>query len=210
MNNSNKIILDLCGGTGAWSKPYKDNGYDVRLITLPDNDVRTYIPPQYVYGILAAPPCQMFSFCRTSPKNPRDLRMAMETVYACLKIIWECQYDVSKLSIACKKTTLKFWALENPYFGLLKNFIGKSAFVFDPWEFGDMYKKRTALWGNFNEPHKLYKNENGRMKKFDRLLLYKLKDLRKPVNEFGLIENRQELRSITPPRFAQAFCEANK
>lgn len=33
--NSDKIILDLCGGTGSWSKPYKDAGYDVRLITLP-------------------------------------------------------------------------------------------------------------------------------------------------------------------------------
>ena len=22
--NNNKIILDLCGGTGAWSKPYQD------------------------------------------------------------------------------------------------------------------------------------------------------------------------------------------
>lgn len=30
-----KIILDLCGGTGSWSKPYRDAGYDVRLITLP-------------------------------------------------------------------------------------------------------------------------------------------------------------------------------
>ena len=34
-----KIILDLCGGTGAWSKPYKDAGYDVVLITLPRYDV---------------------------------------------------------------------------------------------------------------------------------------------------------------------------
>lgn len=34
-----KIILDLCGGTGAWSRPYKENGYDVRVITLPDYDV---------------------------------------------------------------------------------------------------------------------------------------------------------------------------
>jgi len=25
----NKVILDLCGGTGSWSKPYKDNNYDV-------------------------------------------------------------------------------------------------------------------------------------------------------------------------------------
>ena len=34
-----KVILDLCGGTGAWSKPYKDAGYDVKLITLPQFDV---------------------------------------------------------------------------------------------------------------------------------------------------------------------------
>ena len=40
---TNKIILDLCGGTGAWSKPYVNAGYDVRNITLPDYDVRTYI-----------------------------------------------------------------------------------------------------------------------------------------------------------------------
>jgi ubiquinone/menaquinone biosynthesis C-methylase UbiE len=36
MSNSNKIILDLCGGTGSWSEPYKQAGYDVRLITLPE------------------------------------------------------------------------------------------------------------------------------------------------------------------------------
>ena len=30
--NEYKIILDLCGGTGSWSKPYKENGYDVRVI----------------------------------------------------------------------------------------------------------------------------------------------------------------------------------
>jgi hypothetical protein len=31
-----KIILDLCGGTGSWGKPYREAGYDVRLITLPE------------------------------------------------------------------------------------------------------------------------------------------------------------------------------
>jgi len=56
MKNSDKIILDLCGGTGAWSKPYKDAGYDVRVITLPNDDVLNYTPPKGVYGILAAPP----------------------------------------------------------------------------------------------------------------------------------------------------------
>lgn len=39
MNNKDKIILDLCGGTGSWSKPYRDNGYEVRVATLPDFDV---------------------------------------------------------------------------------------------------------------------------------------------------------------------------
>ena len=58
MNNTNKIILDLCGGTGAWSAPYKEAGYDVRNITLPEYDVRNYkIPDEPIYGILAAPPC---------------------------------------------------------------------------------------------------------------------------------------------------------
>lgn len=42
---SDKVILDLCGGTGAWSKPYKEAGYDVRVITLPKHDIRTYKPP---------------------------------------------------------------------------------------------------------------------------------------------------------------------
>lgn len=51
-----KIILDLCGGTGSWSRFYKAAGYDVRNITLPDFDVLTYKPPENVYGILAAPP----------------------------------------------------------------------------------------------------------------------------------------------------------
>ena len=51
-----KIILDLCGGTGSWSHPYKDAGYDVRVITLPE-DIRFSKPCKNVHGILAAPPC---------------------------------------------------------------------------------------------------------------------------------------------------------
>lgn len=46
MDNSKKIILDLCGGTGSWSRPYRESGYNVRVITLPDYDVLTYEPLQ--------------------------------------------------------------------------------------------------------------------------------------------------------------------
>ena len=189
-----KIILDLCGGTGSWSKPYVDSGYDVRNITMPDFDVRTYMPPEGVYGILAAPPCTQFSFARarnTNLKKPRDLIGGMELIYSCLKIIWECQYKIEKQS--SKKTTLKFWALENPN-GFLKHFLGKPSFVFDPWEFGDMYKKRTHLWGWFSNPKKTW-------------------FVKPSVPKFGYdkkIKSDPKSRSITPQGFAKAFFEANK
>jgi len=44
-----RIILDLCGGTGAWSKPYKEAGYQVINVTLPEYDVLAYQPPQQVF-----------------------------------------------------------------------------------------------------------------------------------------------------------------
>jgi|GEM_PF-7128011 len=84
-----KIILDLCGGTGAWSKPYKEAGYDVRKITLPIYDVRDYSPPNNVYGILAAPPCTEFSLAKGAAA--RDFTTATEIVKACLNIIWCCR-----------------------------------------------------------------------------------------------------------------------
>lgn len=74
MDKNDKVILDLCGGTGSWSKPYKEAGYDVRIITLPEYDVFEYEPPDNVYGILAAPTCTHFSFARTNAKTPRDLK----------------------------------------------------------------------------------------------------------------------------------------
>ena len=100
MKKMKKIILDLCGGTGAWSRPYKENGYDVRVITLPDRDIRHYFEPENVYGILAAPPCTMFSCARNG--KPRNFKDGMEIVNACIKIIHRCLYD---------NINLKFWAL---------------------------------------------------------------------------------------------------
>lgn len=54
------IVLDLCGGSGSWSRPFQWAGYDVRIITLPEYDVLTYEPPENVWGILAAPHAPSF------------------------------------------------------------------------------------------------------------------------------------------------------
>lgn len=205
----NKLILDLCGGTGAWSRPYKDAGYEVINVTIPEYDVQTYEPPENVYGILAAPPCEQFSFVRTSPKIPRDLIKGMECVKSCLKIIWDCQYRYTNQHQ--KLPPLQFWALENPLFASTKWFLGRPAFTFQPYEFGDGYKKQTALWGYFNMPKKLELWTLRSNKKFDRLLMSEIKELKSPINdEMGSPKTRKVLRAITPTGFAQAFFKANQ
>lgn len=204
MENKDKIILDLCGGTGAWSKPYEEAGYDVKVITLPYYDIRKFVftfPPEKVYGILSAPPCTQFSYARARNKNlkyPRNLEGGMELVNICLDIIWQCQYRIK--TQADKKTSLKFWALENPN-GFLKYFLGKPAFVFDPWEFGDMYKKKTHLWGWFNLPIKTWFIKPN-CKKFGYSKLPSISDITG--------SKQRDRRAITPTGFAKAFYEANK
>ncbi len=177
-----RVILDLCCGTGAWSKPYRDAGYDVRLVTLPEQDVLTYRFDGQPHGILAAPPCTHFSFARTRAKTPRDFRVAMTIVAACLKIVWDCQPQ--------------WWVLENPV-GYLRRFLGKPAFTFKPCEFGDPWAKRTDLWGYFKLPRKLKQP----------VLVPKGQHRASAWHDLG--GNRAERRAITPPGFARAFFEAN-
>ncbi|MBW2010922.1 MAG: DNA cytosine methyltransferase [Deltaproteobacteria bacterium] len=118
--NRDKIILDLCGGSGAWSKYYKNAGYDVRVITTPEQDVTDYIPSENVWGILSAPPCTMFSLARTKARLPRNLIEGMIPVNACIRI-----------AVTSKP---KFFALENPI-GLLSKFLGK-------WKYDFSYNRK--------------------------------------------------------------------
>ncbi len=215
MTDTRKVILDLCGGTGAWSKPYKDAGYDVRVVTLNGmplfgggrGDVRVYHPPADVYGILAAPPCTQFSFARTNAVKDRDFAAGVETVCDCLQIIWECQ---SRTKGKCPKAAyLAFWALENPH-GMLNWFLGKPALTFNPFDFGDRYPKKTCLWGHFNDPAKhpvvLTAEENV---KFDNRAADTLPDLPDSYVLPEGMDKRAARRALTPPGFAKAFFEAN-
>jgi len=218
-----KIVLDLCGGSGSWSLPYKENGYRVYNLTLPDYDVTR--PQEFpdrvlraihdgrVHGVLAAPPCPMFSFARTNAKAPRDLEGSMKLVIACLNIIWACQYKLK--SDQQKYSPLKFWALENPYYGMLRWFLGKPAFVFNPFEFGHNYQKKTSIWGHFNEPIKnpvkmtdeqkeKVKTNSQPMPKFDYM-----KSSTIAPEWFGKLD-RKARRAITPRGFATAFYNANR
>lgn len=195
----NKIILDLCGGTGAWSRPYKEAGYDVRLITLPEHDVCTYEPPENVYGILAAPPCTEFSVAKGN--KPRDFESALRVVDACLNIIWQCRI----------RNKFKFWALENPR-GFLRQFLGIPHYTFEQWQFGETRIKATDIWGYFNEPAPTVKIKPAN--------ITKLIGRRTNSRDWAKIECQEEykhlnldraaLRAITPKGFAEAFYRANR
>jgi len=217
-DNSNKVILDLCGGTGSWSNPYKKAGYDVRVITLPDYDILTYQPPDDVYGILAAPPCEMFSIARNdkAAKNPRDLRKGMINVNACLNIIHNCLYEKYK-----QGEGLRFWALENPATGYLKKFLGRPVLVFQPYEYGDPYTKQTALWGYFNNPKKKpvtpikveYTTPKGKVYRdfhSNAMSFAHIKRIPDGYCEKTGYSKFRVIRSMTPDNFAVAFYLANK
>lgn len=188
-----KIILDLCGGTGSWSKPYRDAGYDVRIVTIPAHDVRTFVPPPNVHGILAAPPCTHFTnsgaqYWKAKDQDGRTLA-DLEILTACIRIV------------AMSKP--KWWALENPV-GRMRRWMGPPAFKFDPCDFGDAYTKKTLLWGDFTIPEKnpvepvFVTMKNG--------------DRYSPINAKtgGRSERSKEIRSMTPQGFARAFFKANR
>ena len=185
------MILDLCGGTGSWSQPYREAGYDVRLITLPTDIRLAQIPEGRIHGILAAPPCTEFSSAKHyhgKGNYTHDFKEGLSVVDACLRFVALCRPE--------------WWALENPK-GYLQRFIGPPDFIFDPWEFGDAYQKKTCLWGDFNKPEKSVLEKPPGMIKFS---LLKSKEIRPEM--YGKL-TRTERRAMTPRGFAQAFFNEN-
>jgi hypothetical protein len=191
-------------------------------MTLPDYDVEKWrdypeivelIQSNKIYGIVAAPPCTMFSIARNDKTalKPRDLKKGMKTVQACLDIVHECLYNPYQVS----KNNLKFWAIENPASGYLSRFLGKPTFVFDPSEYGDEHTKQTALWGMFNEPKKTNKkliikgDENNYVKSIEKYFSKVEHLIPIGYKEKTKLSKRTIARSITPQGFANAFYKSN-
>ena len=221
--NNDKIILDLCGGTGSWSKFYKEAGYIVHVITLPEYSVSDWwilgdvirfrkqvwrkdggeyleLPVRNIYGVLAAPPCTMFSIARMNAKTPRDLVGGLATVNNCLAIIHALQMQGN---------WLKFWALENPR-GFLRKFLGLPPYSFEHWQFDteSLHCKPTDVWGNFVPPKAKVKTKPVMTERNHRDMNWQ-----RPVAPAGyehLNLDRAGIRAITPAGFAEAFYKANR
>ena len=215
MANGEKIILQLCADTGSDTKPYKDAGYDVRLIGS-SIGVENYHPPQNVYGIIANPPCTEFSIARTGGK-PRLGESGLFLVKECQRIIAECEANGG----------LEFWVIENPATGALKNYLGKPDYVYQPWWFGSPWTKKTALWGWFNEPKRIYerwedvpkipelyvRQDTKHRRSTGKPAMYQFHKIAyDQIPEFqGLPrpESDMEMRSLCSQKFAQEFLKAN-
>lgn len=140
-----KTILHLCADIGSDSKPYSDAGYEVIKIGK-EYGVENFTPPPNVYGIIANPVCTEFSIAQGFHLR-KDYEKGMFLVNECLRVIMEAE----------KKSNLAFWVIENPASGKLKDFLGRPRFTYEPWHFGSPWTKKTALWGKFNIPQRIFK-----------------------------------------------------
>ena len=203
-----KIILHLCADIGSDSYFY-DTSPDYEVIKIGKNiGVENYYPPKNVYGIIANPPCLNFSTARANgkAKNPDD---GMFLVEHCLRIIEECNP--------------KFWVIENPARGVLKNYLGKPDYEYEPWWYGSPWTKKTALWGKFNIPKRLYYKWED-VEKLDGLytrpgrpkpsLAFMHKSHIKFIPEFSnfidKVDNDMHFRSLCSQKFAKEFFKVNR
>lgn len=130
-----KIILHLCADIGSDSKPYRDAGYDVRCIGR-DIGVENYHPPDNVYGIIANPVCTEFSIAQGFHKQ-KDTEKGMFLVRHCERIIAEAKLFGE----------VKFWVIENPASGKLKDFLGTPRMTYEPWHYGSPWTKKNSFMG---------------------------------------------------------------
>ena len=186
-----KLILSLFDFTGAWSKPYREAGYDVIQVDIKlgidilEWDYKAITRP--VHGILNATPCTAYSLSGTR---------------------WWAEKDSNGTTDVFDRLTRKgleiinyfkpkWWVLENPIGRIDKRIPELKPYrrmEFDPCDFGDPYTKRTRLWGEFSP-----------------FLI------RTPVpptegSKMHLLPpgpDRARLRSATPEGFSRAVFEAN-
>lgn len=204
-----KIILHLCADLGSDSRFYQlDPNYEVILVGK-DIGVENFSPPPNTYGVIANPVCTEFSTIDGFHKVG-DLKKGMEMVNSCLFIIHQCK-------------NLKFWCLENPARGRLKEFLGVPKITYQPWQYGSPWTKNTALWGNFNIPKVIYSKWDD-VPKNDKLyirpnrkkpsLAYLHKSAIDLIPEFQFakqhIQCDSDIRSMCSQGFAKAFYNANR
>lgn len=139
-----KRLLELFSGTGSVGNVARDLGFEVVSLDRDmeadfKTDIMDWDPRIYHSGyfdvIWASPPCTEYSRAKTV--GIRDIEGANEVVQRTLDII---EYFEPK-----------YWMIENPQTGLLKDQLCMYGLPFkdiDYCRYGMPYRKRTRIWNN--------------------------------------------------------------
>lgn len=195
-----RTVLDLCGGTGSWSAPWRDRGYEVYVVD-PDPFLgadfqmtvqefrqklmsqEIYLPPVDV--LLAAPPCTHFTNASARLWAEYDRQglteQSLSTVRTCMDLI--------------ERLAPRVWALENPPGRLGRYLLQTHAWSFQPFEYGDPWSKKTWIWGTATKPAPTQ--------------IVKPLKISPGARLGGRTAKVKTERSRTPPGFARAFAVMN-
>lgn len=193
----------LCDKSGVMAKPWAEAGYECLCIDIQHpirkpraeagivyqwGDVRTWVPPEElahrVAFIAAFPPCTHVTNAGARDHRTKGtglLRDSLELFSAC--------YSAARWSGAP-------FMIENPV-GKFSDHMQQPDYIFQPWQYGDLWRKRTCLWtgGGFVMPTPLYTEEPA--------------GTTNKIWFMGPGPERADLRSLTPPGFARAVYECN-
>lgn len=209
--NGHKIILHLCADTGSDTKPYFDAGYKIirigKEIGVENFDFLAVQALGKIHGVVANPVCTEFSTARSTGKA-RNPEAGLGLVRECQRIIEQANPD--------------WWVIENPASGVLKHYLGKPVYEYEPWWYGSPWTKKTALWGKFNIPPREYLKWEDvpkipelyvRPNRGKPSLAFLHKSAYDLIPEFQYIlprpETDAEFRSFCSQKFANAFYQAN-
>lgn len=220
-------ILDLCGGTGGWSAPYREAGYRVVIVdpladSHPDNLVMTVQEFRdrwqlfglyadvfvNLRGVLAAPPCTEFAgsgarwWAKKAEVNPGYLAEAVEIVSACLDIIEDaCHFCGPRRP---------WYALENPVGRLRKAVgeldgreVGEPRLIFNPCDYGGWL---DPAGDSYTKKTCIWGQFNIPEK---RPVPISHEKGSSPIHRAPPSADRWRFRSVTPRGFANAFFAAN-
>lgn len=197
------VVVSLCDRTGTMVRPWAQAGFDCWCVDVQHSirreriegrihfvwgDVRGWLPPEPIRGrigmVFAFPPCT-----HVAVSGARDFQRKGNYMLR----------DALELFSACEQAATWSGApymIENPV-GKFSDHMGRPDFTFQPWQYGDLWTKRTCLWtGNgFVMPPPVYREPP--------------EGVEARIWRLPLTPDRADRRSVTPPGFAAAVFEAN-
>lgn len=207
--NGDKVVLSFFDKTGAWSKPWRDAGYNVFQFDIQSgdgvetlgintgdvtnfdldffNDIFASFDGMDIYCVLSATPCT--DFANSGSRHFEGKDAAGTTAFS---------VQLARVALAAiEYFKPSIWSMENPS-GRIERLVGLPPWTvsFDPCHFGEDYTKKTLLWGRMNGDMPVAPCEPTEGSKMHRL--YGGKSLA-----------TKNARSQTPEGFSYAFFMAN-